>query len=426
MTFRFFKLLADLKVAILLLLLIIFFSILGSIIEQDKAIDFYKNSYPIIENTINIINYKLILFFGLDHIFKTVWFTSLLFIFGASLISCTFLQQFPSLDFSRSLNFLKTLKQKQLGNFYKELPDNNFPFILENLRNQNFFIFQEQNKFFAYKGIIGRVGPIIVHLSIILILFGSIIAALTGFVAQEIVPRSEIFYIQNVIDSGNFNILKQCPARVNDFWINYNSKELVSQFYSNISILTTMGGEIKNLTISVNKPLEFEGLTWYQTDWDLIAIRVKINDIFYQFPLTQILNTNKKLWISWIPVFSDSNKDIILLIESLKGTFIKYNEAGKYEKIIEIGEILNFSNNMTIIPADIISSTGLQIKLDPGIIYIYIGFGLLILSSLFSYVSYSRIWVLKKLDKVKIIGTTTRSKYQFELEFLKLLNLKQI
>ena len=81
---------------------------------------------------------------------------------------------------------------------------------------------------------------------------------------------------------------------------------------------------------------------------------------------------------------------------------------------------------MTIIPADIISSTGLQIKLDPGIIYIYIGFGLLILSSLFSYVSYSRIWVLKKLDKVKIIGTTTRSKYQFELEFLKLLNLKQI
>jgi cytochrome c biogenesis protein len=426
MTFRFFKLLADLKVAILLLLFIIFFSILGSIIEQEKAIDFYKNSYPIIENTINIINYKLILFFGLDHIFKTVWFTSLLFIFGASLISCTFLQQFPSLDFSRSLNFLKTLKQKQLGNFYKELPDNNFPFILENLRNQNFFIFQEQNKFFAYKGIIGRVGPIIVHLSIILILFGSIIAALTGFVAQEIVPRSEIFYIQNVIDSGNFNILKQCPARVNDFWINYNSKELVSQFYSNISILTTMGGEIKNLTISVNKPLEFEGLTWYQTDWDLIAIRVKINDIFYQFPLTQILNTNKKLWISWIPVFSDSNKDIILLIESLKGTFIKYNEAGKYEKIIEIGEILNFSNNMTIIPADIISSTGLQIKLDPGIIYIYIGFGLLILSSLFSYVSYSRIWVLKKLDKVKIIGTTTRSKYQFELEFLKLLNLKQI
>lgn len=426
MTFRFFKLLADLKVAILLLLLIIFFSVLGSIIEQEKAIEFYKNSYPIIENTINIINYKIILFFGLDHIFKTVWFTSLLFIFGASLISCTFLQQFPSLDFSRSLNFLKTLKQKRVGNFYKELPDNNFPFILENLRNQNFFIFQEQNKFFAYKGIIGRVGPIIVHLSIILILFGSIIAALTGFVAQEIVPRSEIFYIQNLIDSGNFNILKQCPARVNDFWINYNSKELVSQFYSNISILTTMGGEIKNLTISVNKPLEFEGLTWYQTDWDLIAIRVKINDIFYQFPLTQILNTNKKLWISWIPVFSDSNKDIILLIENLKGIFIKYNETGKYEKVIEIGEILNFSNNMTIIPADIISSTGLQIKLDPGIVYIYIGFGLLILSTLFSYVSYSRIWVLKKLDKVKIIGTTTRSKYQFELEFLKLLNLKQI
>ena len=420
---RVIKLIADLRIAILLLILIIVFSILGSVIEQEKTLDFYKTSYPIIKN--NFFNYKFILIFGLDHIFKTIWFTILLLIFGASLISCTFLQQFPSLDFSRSLNFLKNPKQKSTGNFYKKLSKNNFPFILENLRNQNFYIFQDKNKFFAYKGIIGRIGPIIVHLSIILILFGSIVAALTGLVAQEIVPRSEIFYIQNILDNGYLNVIKQCPARVNDFWISYNSKELVSQFYSNISILGPIGNEIKNQTISVNKPIEFNGLTWYQTDWDLIAIRVKINEIFYQFPLTQISNTNKKLWISWIPVFSDSKNDIILLIENLKGVFSKYNEIGKYETTLEIGDKLNFSNDLKISLLDIISSTGLQIKLDPGIIYIYFGFGLLIISSLLSYISYSRIWLVNNLDNVKVVGTTTRSKYQFELQFLKLLNLKK-
>ena len=199
----------------------------------------------------------------------------------------------------------------------------------------------------------------------------------------------------------------------------------MSQFYSNISILGPIGNEIKNQTISVNKPIEFNGLTWYQTDWDLIAIRVKINEIFYQFPLTQISNTNKKLWISWIPVFSDSKNDIILLIENLKGVFSKYNEIGKYETTLEIGDKLNFSNDLKISLLDIISSTGLQIKLDPGIIYIYFGFGLLIISSLLSYISYSRIWLVNNLDNVKVVGTTTRSKYQFELQFLKLLNLKK-
>ena len=420
---RLIKFIADLRIAILLLLFIIVFSILGSIIEQEKTLEFYKTSYPIIKN--NLFNYKFILFFGLDHVFKTIWFTILLLIFGTSLISCTFLQQFPSLDFSRSLNFLKNPKRKRVGNFYKEVSEDNFPFILENLRNQNFFIFQEKNKFFAYKGIIGRIGPIIVHLSIILILFGSIVAALTGLVAQEIVPRSEIFYIQNILDNGYFNIIKQCPARVNDFWISYNSKELVSQFYSNISILGVFGNEVKNQTISVNKPIEFNGLTWYQTDWDLIAIRVKINEIFYQFPLTQISNTNKKLWISWIPVFSDSNNDIILLIDNLKGIFSKYNEIGSFENTFEMGDNLKFSNGLNIRLLDIIPSTGLQIKLDPGIPYIYIGFGLLILSSLFSYISYSRIWIVNQFNKIKIVGTTTRSKYQFELQFLKLLNLKK-
>ena len=49
---RLIKFIADLRIAILLLLFIIVFSILGSIIEQEKTLEFYKTSYPIIKNNL--------------------------------------------------------------------------------------------------------------------------------------------------------------------------------------------------------------------------------------------------------------------------------------------------------------------------------------------------------------------------------------
>ena len=87
--------LANLQFAIILLLTIASFSILGSIIEQDQPIDFYKTAYS--QPWFGIFTSNIILQFGLDHIFKTWWFISLLIIFGASLLCCTLLQQLPIL-----------------------------------------------------------------------------------------------------------------------------------------------------------------------------------------------------------------------------------------------------------------------------------------------------------------------------------------
>ena len=76
--------LANLQFAIILLLTIASFSILGSIIEQDQSLDFYTNAYS--KPWLGIFTSKVILQFGLDHIFKTWWFISLLILFGASLL----------------------------------------------------------------------------------------------------------------------------------------------------------------------------------------------------------------------------------------------------------------------------------------------------------------------------------------------------
>ena len=94
---RIFILLADLRFAITILLVIAYSSIIGTIIEQDQPIEIYKLNYPLNNKAFGILSWDVIVNFGLDHVYKTWWFISLLIIFGVSLLICTFLQQIPSL-----------------------------------------------------------------------------------------------------------------------------------------------------------------------------------------------------------------------------------------------------------------------------------------------------------------------------------------
>lgn len=84
-----------------------------------------------------------------------------------------------------------------------------------------------------------------------------------------------------------------------------------------------------------------------------------------------------------------------------------------------MNELIKLTSSITLV--DIISSTGLQIKTDPGIPLIYTGFGLLMLSTLISYITYSQIWVVQDQNNIFIGGNTTRATFAFELEFLKLI-----
>ena len=60
-----FKTLADLRFAIILLLIIAIASIIGTIIEQDQPIEIYKANYPLINPLFGFLSWDIILRFGL-------------------------------------------------------------------------------------------------------------------------------------------------------------------------------------------------------------------------------------------------------------------------------------------------------------------------------------------------------------------------
>ena len=416
-----FRLIADLRFAIFILLLISSCSILGTIIEQDQSIEVYKTNYPLTNPIFGFLAWDQILKLGLDHVYKTWWFYTLLFLFGLSLITCTLLQQLPSLKIARRCQFFRTTGQfYRLKNFTIL---NNFSLskILLRIQQSQYSIFQQKNTIYCYKGLIGRIAPILVHLSMILVLAGTIFGSLFGFKAQEVVPKTETFHIQNILTTGQLTIIPKVSARINDFWITYTKNKTIAQFYSDISILDTQGNETYRKTISVNSPLIYKNIYYYQTDWSLIGLRFQnLQNQVLEYPLLNFSNNQEKVWLTWVSKDSSVLEGFILIIDNLEGYCSIYNEQGKFLGNIELNETTNFTNSVTFL--EIISSTGLQIKTDPGIPMIYSGFFFLMVSTLISYTTYSQIWIIKKKQKLFIGGTTNRAAFEFELEFFKIIN----
>jgi cytochrome c biogenesis protein len=418
--------LADLRLAIILLLAIAFFSISGTVIEQGQSLAFYQQNYPEHPALFGFLSWKVLLTLGLDHVYRTWWFLSLLILFGSSLTACTFTRQFPALKAARNWKFYEEPRQFQKLALSAELETGSLNSLSELLEKRRYRIFQEGNSLYARKGIVGRIGPIVVHASMLIILTGAIWGALTGFIAQEMVASGNTFQVKNIIDAGPLaapQIPKDWSVRVNRFWIDYTPTGGIDQFYSDLSVLDNQGKEVDKQTIYVNKPLRHRGVTLYQTDWGVAAVRVQFNNSpIFQIPMTQLDTGGKgRIWGTWIPTKPDLSAGVSLLTRDLQGTLLVYDTTGKLISTVRSGMGTQV-NGVTLKIVDVIGSTGLQIKADPGIPFVYTGFGLLMLGVIMSYVSHSQIWALQKADKFYVGGRTNRAQVAFEREVIEILD----
>lgn len=114
--------LADLKLAIALLLLIALFSITGTVIEQGEAPEFYAEHYPLKPALFGFLTYKLILAVGLNQVYSSWWYLTLLILLGASLIACTFSRQLPLLKSARRWHYYSQIDSMAKLPLYREMP----------------------------------------------------------------------------------------------------------------------------------------------------------------------------------------------------------------------------------------------------------------------------------------------------------------
>ena len=419
------KIVADLRLAIVLLLAIALFSISGTVIEQGQSLSFYQQNYPEDPALFGFLTWKVLLVLGLNHVYTTWWFLSLLVLFGTSLTACTFKRQFPALKAARRWKFYTQPRQFAPLALSTQLDSGSLSSLVPLLNKQRYRVFQENDTLYARKGIVGRIGPIVVHAAMLIILAGSIWGALTGFFAQEMVASGESFRVQNIFEAGPLaapQVPKDWGVRVNRFWIDYTPEGTIDQFYSDLSVIDNQGEELKRKTIYVNEPLRYRGVTLYQTNWGIAAVQVQLNNSpIFQIPMAPLATEGQgQLWGTWIPTKPDLSEGVSLVTRDLQGTLFVYDTVGKLVSAVRPGMAVPI-NGISLKVVKLIGSTGLQIKADPGVPIVYTGFGLLMLGVVMSYVSHSQIWALQQNNRFYIGGKTNRAQVEFERELIEII-----
>ncbi|AFZ48521.1 C-type cytochrome biogenesis protein Ccs1 [Cyanobacterium stanieri PCC 7202] len=417
---------ADLRLAIVLLLAIALFSISGTVIEQNQGISYYQENYPENPALWGFLTWQVLLNIGLDHVYTTWWFLSILVLFGTSLIACTFRRQLPALKAAKIWKYYRQPREFNKLALSAELSINGLSEIKENLGKKGYKIHHDNDVLYAQKGIIGRIGPIIVHIGMIVILLGAIWGAFTGFFAQEMIAEGETFTIKNFIEAGALTNLKKpqnFAVKVNDFRIDYTAQGAVDQFYSDLSIVNQEGQEVENKTIFVNQPLRYKGVTFYQTSWGIAGVKVQLNNSpIFQLPMAELETKGKgRIWGTWIPTTPDMTNGVSLITKDLQGTMFIYDMSGQLVGATRPGMPVEV-NGVNLKVLDLIGSTGLQIKSDPGVPIVYLGFALLMVGVVMSYVSFSQVWVLEKDNATFVGGKTNRAQVAFEREIVTIIN----
>ena len=411
--------LANLQFAIAMLLLIGILIAIGTIIEQEQTISFYKTNYPDIAPIFGFLDWRFIYFFNLNKIYRSYWFALILIVFASSLIACTFTTQLPLLKKFKLWRFFKYPNQFERLNSLKlqNVPSNNLVF---KFHKESYHVFRQSEKVYAYSGLLGRIGPIFVHFSILFLIIGSTWSAFSGYTAQESMPRGEIFHVQNLLKSGNVSYIPQSWSwRVNDFWITYTKESKINQFYSDLSLLDNRGFELKRKTIFVNEPFIYKGITLYQTDWDLLGLKIKVGDNeIIQVPTKKITTNGRKFWVGSFPlvVNNGSMLNYTILINDLLGNLFLYDEQGQLVRECFIGQDINLNSTLRVNFSDLITTTGLQIKTDFGILLVYLSFFVLMISAYVSFISYSQIWQLKSASGLFVGGKSNRAVLYFQEE----------
>ncbi len=120
----------------------------------------------------------------------------------------------------------------------------------------------------AWRGIIGRFGSDITHVSLLVILLGAIIGSYWGYKD-----------FKAIVVGGSIEVPgEDFSLRLDRFWIDYYDTGQIRQYNSQLAVIED-GEEVLAKQIWVNEPLLYKGIRFYQSSWGVAWDRVSEAEI---------------------------------------------------------------------------------------------------------------------------------------------------
>ena len=410
---------SSLRFAISLIIFIAISSGIGTFIPQGNKSQDYIESFNK-EPIFGIINGDYILKLQLDHIYTSFWFLLALILLCISLAACSLKRQIPSLKASLKWTDYKNEKKferLQLNLNCKVSDKGDYISKADSLlKGKGWSTSKFKNRLSARKGLVGKAGPIIVHIGLIVLLIGSAYGSFTSQSKEQYLSQGES------LDLINESTNSKATVKLEKFSIERESDGIPKQFISELEFSSEYPNSNEIKITQVNQPIRFKGLTIYQADWAVSNVVIEIDNILYQLKLKPIPEIGNQVWGLLVELGLEDKKNYLLTID---------NENGP----MNISDIENFAQNTIYLNGDsvkvnsselslkkVILSSGLIIKNDPSIPFIYFSFVLIIFGTILSVIPTNQLWVLLNRESQKLLigGLSNRNLLGFKKEFLKL------
>ncbi|MCP9783126.1 cytochrome c biogenesis protein ResB [Cyanobium sp. WKJ7-Wakatipu] len=419
---------SDLRVAIMLLLVIAVTSGVGTAIPQREPAELYHRLYDP-QPWLGLLNADGVLALQLDHVYSSGWFLGLLAWLALALLLCSWRRQWPALQAALRWIDYSTPRQLSKLSVAETLSTNSPKASLDQLagllQRQGWQIQRHDDRLAARKGLLGRVGPLLVHAGMVVLMLGAAWGALGGQRAEQYLAPGRSLELMDSRGSS------QLTLALDHFSIQRDPAGRPEQFTSQLRILEgdgSGGSLLKQAEISVNHPLRFQGVTLYQADWALATISLQLGKSpLLELPLQSFPQLGEQIWGIVLPTRPDGSEPVLLSLGSEQGPVEIYGADGISLARLAPGGAAVEVKGLPIRVESVLPASGILLKRDPGVPLVYAGFAIALAGGGLSLLATRQLWAIAEqpagqAGQLHVAGLCNRNLTGFAAELPQLLS----
>lgn len=426
--------LSSVKLALYTFFTLAITSVIGTVIEQGKEMAYYVEKFG--PGTA-----KLFQLLSVPNMYGSWWFISLLVLFSLNLLVCT-IDRFPNIwhlvtmdNLAMELDRVRKMPKRQvlksslpavelLREADKLLPGLAWKFAGRDLDGGKLFA--------AQKGNWTRLGVIMVHVSILVIFAGAIIGLAFGYKGYVMIPEGKSVKQIYAYDANRTPIPLDFALRCDRFLLELYDNGAPKEFLSDLVVLKD-GQEVLSRSIEVNDPLQYGGLTFYQSSYEAYSegVVVEVENGATKARKKFILGFREQAsWPEERLSFGVVNHMSTGMTSFARGQiWLKAGDAEPVQFWVNSGQaaLVERPGGNYVFSARPLFATGLQVTRDPGVWYVYLGCGLMLVGLYIAFfLSHRKVWLYISDEGGKstllVTGSSNKNKIGFENDFTALVN----
>jgi len=423
------------KLAIFTLILLAIASIFGTIVEQNQPPEKYHQIYEdwafALMNRVNLFD-----------MYHSWWFLALLVLFTVNLTCCT-IDRFPKM-----LKVVRNPRTKLDGNLEKTLSLSDrwkkkgtlsdWAAKYSSALSAAFAkpkVTEEGGEIHLYAetGVASRFGVYVTHLSIVIIFIGAILGNVLGFKSYvNITDGEEASHLDT--RGGKEHINLPFSVRNNRFSLETYPSGQPKKYASDLSVVEG-GREVLRKTITVNDPLQYKGIWFYQSSYGqaggataLVSVRRPDGSPFPPMSLAPnvpvaIEGYGTVRGVNYSQNYLGNGPALQVVVEkpgkpAADFWLLQKQDDKDFQR--HDGLVFSFGG------LDSRMFTGLQVAKDPGVNVVWLGCALMVIGIVMAFfLSHQRVWVrlAQAQDgrvEVVLAGSASRNRLAFEKKFGKI------